>query len=130
MSTTTDLVIAEDHGTIVPATAGAVEHADGHSHPGPRQYVIIAVILVVITAIEVAMSYLDGDINSNVLIFMLLGAAAIKFFLVVSWFMHLKTDSKILRRFFMMGLFGAMLLFTIVFLILHGMQNSYNFPTR
>ena len=76
------------------------------------------------------MSYLDGDINSNVLIVMLLGAAAIKFFLVVSWFMHLKTDSKILRRFFILGLFGAMLLFTIIFLILHGMQNSYNYPTR
>ncbi len=130
MSTTTDLVIAEDHGAIVPVSTGAVEHAEGHSHPGPRQYVIIAVILVVITAIEVGMSYLEGDVDSNVLIAMLLGAAAIKFVLVVAWFMHLKTDSKILRRFFIMGLVGAILLFTVIFLTLHGMQNSYNFPTR
>ena len=130
MSTSTDLVIADDHGTIEIAAGGAVEHADDHSHPGPRQYVMIAVILVVITAIEVAMSYLDGHMNSTALIVMLLGAAAVKFVLVVAWFMHLKTDSKILRRFFIMGFVGATLLFLIITLTLHGMQNSYNFPTR
>ena len=91
---------------------------------------MVAVILVIITGIEVGMSYLNGDINSNLLILMLLGAAAVKFFLVVAWFMHLKTDSKILRRFFMVGLFGATLLFFIITLILHGLQNSYNVPIK
>ena len=91
---------------------------------------MIAVILVVITGIEVGMSYLDKHVNSNILIVMLLGAAAVKFFLVVAWFMHLKTDSKILRRFFIMGLVGASLLFMIITLILHGLQNSYNLPVK
>ncbi len=130
MSTSTDLIIAQDHGALVPATDAAVEHAGEHNHPGPRQYVMIAVILVVITGIEVGMSYLDGHMNSTALIAMLLGAAAVKFVLVVAWFMHLKTDSKILRRFFIMGFFGATLLFFIIMLVLHGMQNSYNLPTR
>ena len=130
MSTSTDLVVA-DGGAIEVGAPAAVEHHDGgHSHPQPRQYVMVAVILVIITGIEVGMSYLNGDINSNLLILMLLGAAAVKFFLVVAWFMHLKTDSKILRRFFMVGLFGATLLFFIITLILHGLQNSYNVPIK
>ncbi len=130
MTTTTDLVPADDHGAIVPATPAALEPASGHSHPAPRQYVMVAVVLVVITGIEVAMSYLDGHMNSTLLIFMLLGAAGVKFVLVVAWFMHLKTDSKILRRFFILGFVGALLLFTIIMLVLHGMQNSYNLPSR
>ena len=130
MSTSTDLVVA-DGGAVEIATPSAVEHHDAaHTHPAPRQYVMIAVILVVITGIEVGMSYLDKHVNSNILIVMLLGAAAVKFFLVVAWFMHLKTDSKILRRFFIMGLVGASLLFMIITLILHGLQNSYNLPVK
>lgn len=125
MSASTELVTA-DAGAIVASDGGAVEHAGEHHHPGPRQYVMIAVILVIVTAIEVAVSYLEGDVNSNVLIALLLGLAAVKFFLVVAWFMHLKTDSKLLRRIFIMGLVGAMLLFTIIALTLHAFQNSYN----
>ena len=49
-----------------------------------------------------------------------------KFVLVVAWYMHLKTDNKILRRLFIMGLVGALVLFTIIMLTLHAMQNSYH----
>ena len=125
MSASTELVAA-DGGAVVPAVPAAVEHSGGHNHPGPRQYVMIGVILVIITAIEVAVSYLEGNVNSNLLILVLLALAGVKFFLVVAWFMHLKTDSPILRRFFIVGLVGAVLLFTIIMLTLHAMQNSYN----
>ena len=46
-------------------------------HPKPRQYVIIAVILVVLTGVEVGASYLEGSVNSNLLIAVLLVLAAI-----------------------------------------------------
>ncbi len=78
MSDSTDLVTLDDAGT--PA-AGAIDElapagdqhsasrpSRSHSHPGPRQYVLIAVVLVVITGVEVATSYLEGDVNSDLLI--------------------------------------------------------------
>ena len=111
----------------VPAVAagGAVVHAPrGHAHPEPRQYVMIAVILVVITGFEVATSYLEGDVNSNLIIAALAMMAAIKFFLVVAWFMHLRTDSKILRRFFLLGLIAAPILYTIVLLLFHAFNSN------
>ena len=55
-------------------------------------------VLVIITALEVGASYLEGDVNSNVLIIVLTVMAAVKFVLVVSWYMHLRTDLKIFRR--------------------------------
>jgi cytochrome c oxidase subunit 4 len=85
-------------------------------HPSPRQYVLIAVVLVVITGLEVAVSYLDGDVNSNLLIAVLLVLAALKFFLVVSWYMHLRTDKPIFARFFTLGLVAAGTLYLVVLL--------------
>ena len=105
---------------LVPVDGGALVAAhDEHEHPTPRQYVLIAVVLVVITAVEIATSYLEGDVNSNLLIALLVSMAAIKFFLVVAWYMHLRTDSKILRRFFLLGLIAAPILYTIVLLMFH-----------
>ncbi len=43
--------------------------------------------------------------------------AAIKFTLVVLWFMHLRFDSRTYARFFVMGLAGAITLFLIVLII-------------
>src|ERR1700733_144925 len=115
---------------LVPAGEGAVVATDGgtlavsaprpaHAHPEPRQYVLIAVVLVVITGFEVATSYLEGDVNSNLLIAALGIMAAVKFFLVVAWFMHLRTDSKILRNFFLLGLIAAPILYFIVLTVMH-----------
>ena len=110
-----DEIVPADGGALVSAPAARVAHA----HPEPRQYVLIAVVLVVITGMEVATSYLEGDVNSNLLIVALGMMAAVKFFLVVAWFMHLRTDSKILRRFFLLGLIAAPILYTIVLLMFH-----------
>jgi cytochrome c oxidase subunit IV len=120
--TTTDLETIDPGVAPAVAGGGAVAHAPaahGHAHPEPRQYVMIAVILVVITGFEVATSYLEGNVNSNLIIAALGVMAAIKFFLVVAWFMHLRTDSKILRRFFLLGLIAAPILYLIVLSVLH-----------
>jgi cytochrome c oxidase subunit 4 len=88
-------------------------------HPNPAQYVLIAVVLCVITAFEVGLYYLEGDIPDGLLIGLLLGSAAVKFFLVASWYMHLRTDQVIFRRFFIVGLTTAVIVFTIMLLTLH-----------
>ena len=110
----------EDH---VPEAA--LRHAPGllpgelHAHPDPIQYVMVAVVLVVITGIEIGVSYLDGSIPSGLIIGLLLAMAFVKFFLVASWFMHLRSDQPVFRRFFIMGSIAAVLLYTVVLLTLH-----------
>ena len=88
-------------------------------HPSPFQYVMIAVILCVITGLEVGMYYLEGDIPSGFYVATLLTMALIKFVTVVSFYMHLRTDRPIFRRFFITGAVGAVVLFTIVLSTLH-----------
>ena len=128
MSDSTDtLPVPANGGPPVPVPAGAAVAAPQIGHPEPRQYVMIAVVLVVVTALEVAISYVNEDvIGPNWIILLLLSMAIVKFSLVVAWYMHLKTDSRTLRRFFLVGLVGALTLYIIVALALHAMQNSYN----
>lgn len=129
MSDTTVAELESGGGAVVVSDGGPVEAHAGHAHPQPRQYVLIAVVLVIITALEVAVSYLDRDtIGPNWIIALLFGMAAMKFFLVVSWYMHLKTDLAILRRFFYVGLIGAPILYFIIILALNGLSSSNNTP--
>ena len=124
---TTEQIIEVDPSSaeLVPAGAGAIEPAPPtHAHPTPQQYVLIAVVLVIITAVEVATSYLEGDVNDNLIIAALGIMAAIKFFLVVAWYMHLRFDSKIFRRFFLLGLVAAPILYTIVLLMFHAFNSN------
>jgi cytochrome c oxidase subunit 4 len=83
-------------------------------HPSPKEYIRIAIVLGVITAAEVGIYYLD--ISRGLLIPLLFLLAAIKFTLVVLWFMHLRFDSRTYARFFVLGLAGAVTLFTVVLL--------------
>jgi cytochrome c oxidase subunit 4 len=93
-------------------------------HPSPRQYVLIAVVLVIVTALEVGASYLEGDVSSNLLIMLLAVMAAVKFFLVVSWYMHLRTDLKVFRRTFVVGLLLAGAVYMVALSTLHIFDDS------
>ena len=84
-------------------------------HPSPKEYIRIAVVLAVVTAIEVGIYY--AEISRALLIPALLILAAIKFVLVVLWYMHLRFDSRTYARFFMIGLAGAVTLFLLVLLM-------------
>jgi cytochrome c oxidase subunit IV len=103
-----------------PAESGVTEHAPGllpgevRPHPSPLQYVLIAVILCVVTAVEIAVSYTEGDIPDALIVILLLGMAVVKFALVASWYMHLRTDLPIFRNFFVLGLVAAIILYVIV----------------
>jgi caa(3)-type oxidase subunit IV len=112
----TDVVPADaDGGALVPADAEHPVAAEAHAHPGPRQYVLIALILVILTAFEVAASY--SDINSNLLIVMLAIMATAKFVLVCAWYMHMKQDAPFFRRVFTIGIVGATIVYGIVLLV-------------
>jgi cytochrome c oxidase subunit 4 len=91
-------------------------------HPTPVQYVIVAVILVVITGLEIAVSYTEGTIPDGLIVVLLIVMAFVKFFLVASWYMHLRTDKPVFRRFFIMGGSAAILLYLVVLATLHGIE--------
>lgn len=93
----------------------ATEHRVEHAHPGPRAYVQIAIILAVLTAIEVALSYL-GLVKALTIIGMLI-VMAIKFALVVMWYMHLRFDSRLFSVMFVGGLALAVSVFIAVLTI-------------
>lgn len=95
-----------------------------HAHPSPFQYVMIAVVLCVITGIEIGAYYLDKAIPDGALTAILVVSAIAKFFIVASWYMHLKTDKRIFRRFFILGITGTMILYTIVLLTLSGLPDK------
>jgi cytochrome c oxidase subunit 4 len=85
------------------AAAAAVEHDDAHENHD-KQYVVIAAVLAVLTAMEISLEYVDvGSLKIPLLIFLMV----VKFILVVLYFMHLKWDAKILGRLFYSGLFLA-----------------------
>jgi cytochrome c oxidase subunit IV len=64
-----------------------------------RTYIHVAIVLAIITALEVATLYIPG-IPGPLLVISLLVMSAVKFFLVVGFFMHLKYDSPIMRALF------------------------------
>lgn len=76
-----------------------------HAHPGAATYIKLAVILGIITLIEVATYYIDAP--DSVLIAALIVLSAVKFALVIMYYMHLKFDSRILSGVFLWGLFVA-----------------------
>ena len=81
---------------------GHDDHEHGLSDLG---YVKIAVILAVLTAIEVSTYYVDfGPLFLPTLLVLMV----VKFFIVVSYFMHLKFDSKVFTWMFYSGLFLAL----------------------
>ncbi len=65
-------------------------HTEEHSHPGPRQYILIGAILAFITFIEWRVFFLSLDPALMTWIILILSGA--KFLLVVGYFMHLKFD--------------------------------------
>jgi cytochrome c oxidase subunit 4 len=107
----------ETHDTH--ASAPGLLPGELRPHPSPFQYVMVAVILCVITALEVGTYYLPDSFPRALYITILLVLAITKFVTVVAWFMHLRTDRPIFRRFFVVGAVGAVLLYSIILATLH-----------
>ena len=84
---------------------GQHDHAahDGKEHWTDLQYVQLALALAVVTAVEVALSYMKDDLGWVFLPTLLL-LMAVKFFAVVMFFMHLRFDNRLFSLLFYMGL--------------------------
>ena len=80
------------------------DHDDGHWTD--LQFVYLAIGLAIVTAIEVALSYMVDDLGALFLPLLLL-LMFVKFFSVVLYFMHLKFDNRWFSILFYMGLFLA-----------------------
>ncbi|MBM2811711.1 MAG: hypothetical protein HW416_2470 [Chloroflexi bacterium] len=94
-------------------------HETAHAHPGARKYIQIAVILTAITALEVAVYYLSGlrSILGGILIVL----SALKFALVVMFYMHLKFDDRLFTGLFVGGLSAAAFTIIMFIALFHGL---------
>ena len=82
------------------------------AHPGVAEYARIGLILAVVTAVEVALFY--AGLAQWALVTILVVLSALKFALVVLWFMHLKFDNLLFSTMFVGGLLLAATLFVVV----------------
>jgi cytochrome c oxidase subunit 4 len=93
----------------------AQEHETEHAHPGVGQYVEIAIILAVMTLFEVILyESFDNGLALGVGIPAIIFLTVLKFALVVMWFMHLRFDHPMFRRFFYIGLALSALVYGIL----------------
>jgi cytochrome c oxidase subunit 4 len=96
--------------TIIEPSPDTFEgHGESKAHiPGAHKpaafYIRIAVILAFITALETSTYWLDFG---KFMVPMLLILMSIKFFMVVSYFMHLRFDNRLFSFLFYAGLFLA-----------------------
>ena len=103
--------MAEDPGTHAETSEGTVHTG----HPTPMTYFKVAMTLSVITAIEVAIFYVE-DLGKGII--PILAVLSIgKFAMVAMYYMHLKYDSRLFTSFFVAGLILAVaVVFAVLFL--------------
>ena len=115
--------MAHDPNTPVHPThpSHAGEHADHaslgevHEHPTWSTYWKVAVVLTLITVVEVWVYYIPSFVASKAFVPSLLIMSAVKFFIVVMFYMHLRYDHKLFKALFTGPLIIAMV--TIIVLM-------------
>ena len=116
--TTADERPAPDSGAVTEAAQPDHDPTAPHrAHPSEWEYIKVALLLAVITAAEVAVSYVEA--LEDFLVPILLVLAVVKFAMVVLWFMHLRFDSRIFRRLFVIGIGLALFCYLVVLTTFH-----------
>ncbi|HEX5387482.1 MAG TPA: cytochrome C oxidase subunit IV family protein [Gemmatimonadales bacterium] len=100
--------------TAHATTPEHLAHPEEHAHPTPGMYVRVAIVLFILTALEVALYEITygehagafGNIQP-VFVPVLLMLSAGKFALVAMFYMHLKQDSKLFTGVFVFPLIIA-----------------------
>jgi cytochrome c oxidase subunit 4 len=92
-----------------------MSHASEHdsSHPSPSRYVGIALILAIVTGVEVWIVY--QSYLTDIMVPLLLVLSIGKFAMVVMYFMHLKFDSRLFAILFVGGLLLTLGVLTALF---------------
>jgi cytochrome c oxidase subunit 4 len=99
----------------------ATVHAAGGEHASVRTYVRVALVLTLVTALEVGVIYIRQ--LTPIIVPLLLAMSAAKFALVVMFFMHLRYDARSLTGLFLgplliaVGLAIALMTLTGAFLV-------------
>ena len=102
----------DEHHGAKPDEPGA------HEHPSDGVYIVVALVLAALTAIEVGIYYVSSSFTFIPLLLLMFA----KFLVVVAFFMHLRFDSPVFRRLFGMGVGMACMIYIItlfLFGILH-----------
>jgi cytochrome c oxidase subunit 4 len=112
--------MADTHAVAGQPSQGAQDQGHGGGHATVKTYIFVAIVLGLITAIEVATLYIP-NIPNGFLVGSLLIMSAIKFVLVVGFFMHLKYDHNIMRSFFI----GPLILAILIILALMALFSAF-----
>jgi cytochrome c oxidase subunit 4 len=88
---------------------GGHGHAIVHDeHPGAGVYLVVAVVLVILTAMEIGVFY--APFLQPYLVFLLVVLAVLKFILVAGFYMHLKYDNSVFTTLFSFPLLLAVMI--------------------
>lgn len=98
------------------ASVAAQTHNE-HVHPTQAVYIRIAILLAIITGVEVAIYYIPA--LESILVPTLVVLSAIKFTIVVGYFMHLKFDEKFLTSVFTAALVVSIVVFIALWVIMY-----------
>jgi len=112
--------MADTHAVAGQPSQGAQDQGHGGGQATVKTYIFVAIVLGLITAIEVATLYIP-NIPNGLLVGSLLIMSAIKFVLVVGFFMHLKYDHNIMRSFFI----GPLILAILIILALMALFSAF-----
>ena len=108
-----------DHSAHVTRDAHGDAHPIEHAHPDWGTYKWVALVLTIITIVEVYVYYTKLK-DTRIFVPLLLVLSAAKFAIVVMFYMHLKYDAKIFRGLFIGPLIVAMtVLISLLFLFGH-----------
>lgn len=100
------------------AAISAHHGEDGaHQHPSLTAYVRIAIILAIITAVEVSIYYMDFMHTSGMLVPALVVLSIIKFVMVVGYFMHVKFDKPLIGWMFFLAMMASLAVFIGVWVV-------------
>ena len=111
--------MSEEHRHPTVDEAGLHAMGEVHEHPSWKQYKWVALILTLVTVVEVWIYYTPFR-QSSLFAPVLLIMSAAKFATVVAFYMHLKYDHKLFRVLFTGPLFiAACTLLALMFLFGH-----------
>ncbi|MFZ4516556.1 MAG: cytochrome C oxidase subunit IV family protein [Acidimicrobiia bacterium] len=122
-STVMDIVhaVEAEHPAVFSKDAeGPMLPGQHEAHATPFEYVLIALLLCVITAFEVFLYYQEEHWSHTLIVGLLLPLSFVKFIIVASYYMHLKSDRRVYRTFFAIGGILAFIVFLIALTTLGG----------
>ncbi|MEX2178966.1 MAG: cytochrome C oxidase subunit IV family protein [Gemmatimonadaceae bacterium] len=110
-------MVHDSHPHPPPSPADHASMGEVHEHPTWKQYKWVALILTLITIVEVWVYYIPAFVATSLFVPSLLIMSAAKFVIVVMFYMHLKYDHKLFRTLFAGPLIIAIITLLVLLLL-------------